>query len=104
MKRLSPARLALVLGVLSAAVGVITLVALATGPSDVGWSQVAGIFLSDGSDVDAATRDIVLRVRGDQPLDGAAGIAGGEAAHEILRTDRLQHLVEEGPPPDEVEW
>ena len=89
MKRLSPARLALVLGVLSAAVGVITLVALATGPSDVGWSQVAGIFLSDGSDVDAATRDIVLRVRGPRVvlglLVGAALATAGAVFQALLR-------------------
>jgi len=89
MKRLSLARLSLVLGGLCAAVGVITLVALATGPSDVGWSQVAGIFLGDESDVGAASGDLVLGVRGPRGvlglLVGAALATAGAVFQALLR-------------------
>ncbi len=89
MTRLSRSRLALVLGVLLAAVVVITLVALATGPSNVGATDVVKTVFGDASEIDAATRDIVLRVRGPRVLlgllVGAALATAGAVFQALLR-------------------
>ena len=65
MTALSMARLAAVLGAFALLLGVIVLVALATGPSEAGFSTVTGILIGgdESVDFDPALRDIVLRVR-----------------------------------------
>ena len=65
MTALSMARLVGVLGGFALLLGGIVLVALATGPSEVGFSELSGILLEAGesSDFEPALRDIVLRVR-----------------------------------------
>ncbi|MEM9177626.1 MAG: iron ABC transporter permease [Myxococcota bacterium] len=89
MTRLSLSRLVLVLGLLFAAVLAITLVALGTGPSSVGAADVARIVFGDAAEVDAATRDIVLRVRAPRVvlglLVGAALATAGAVFQALLR-------------------
>jgi iron complex transport system permease protein len=90
MMRLSFARLFTVLGTFTAALVGITLLALATGPSEVGWGDVARLLLgSDASEIDAATRDIVLRVRLPRVilglLVGAALATAGAVFQALLR-------------------
>jgi len=90
MIRLSWSRLALVLGVLTAGLATITLAALATGPSNIGFVDVARLVLgADGAEIDAATRDIVLRVRLPRIvlglLVGAALATAGAVFQALLR-------------------
>lgn len=90
MIRLSRSRLALVLGVLTAGLATITLVALATGPSAISFFDVARLVLGlDGAEIDAATRDIVLRVRLPRIvlglLVGAALATAGAVFQALLR-------------------
>lgn len=91
MKRLSMLRLASVLGVLALLLTLISVLALATGPSDVGFRDVVGILLGgvDVGDVDPAIRDIVLRVRLPRVilglLVGAALATAGAVFQALLR-------------------
>ena len=64
MKRLSLGRMVVVLGTLSVILFAITIFALATGPSEVGFTDVADLLLGgEGESLDPAVRDIVLRIR-----------------------------------------
>jgi iron complex transport system permease protein len=85
--RLSFARMVLVLGVLSAALAAISLVALATGPSSVGVGEVIDLLIGDSAE--AASADIVLRVRLPRLilglLVGAALATAGAIFQALLR-------------------
>jgi iron complex transport system permease protein len=85
--RLSFARMVLVLGVLSAALAAISLVALATGPSSVGVGEVIDLLIGDSAE--AASADIVLRVRLPRLilglLVGAALATAGTIFQALLR-------------------
>lgn len=105
MIRLSLARMLLVLGLLTSGLVLIVLFALATGPSAVGWAELvdwitsSGLGLGDGvrggvdgvrgSARDAATRDILLGVRGPRVvlglLVGAALATAGAVFQALLR-------------------
>ncbi len=87
MIRLSPGRLAAVLGVLTAALFVVVLVALATGPAPIALGDVFdALFWNEGS---AATRDIVVGVRLPRIviglLVGAALATAGAVFQALLR-------------------
>jgi iron complex transport system permease protein len=85
--RLSLGRMVLVLGVLSAALAAISLVALATGPSSVGVGEVIDLLIGDSAE--AASADIVLRVRLPRLilglLVGAALATAGAIFQALLR-------------------
>jgi iron complex transport system permease protein len=85
--RLSLGRMVLVLGVLSAALAAISLVALATGPSSVGVGEVIDLLIGDSAE--AASADIVLRVRLPRLilglLVGAALATAGTIFQALLR-------------------
>ena len=87
MIRLSLGRMVLVLGVLSAALAAISLVALATGPSSVGVGEVIDLLIGDSAE--AASADIVLRVRLPRLilglLVGAALATAGAIFQALLR-------------------
>jgi len=65
--RLTAARMAIVLGTMAVALAAISLLALATGPSQIGLDEVLGLlaggFGGAGGSGDPAARDIVLGVR-----------------------------------------
>ena len=87
MTRLSLARMIGVLGGLSVALILISLFALATGPSAVGWSEVTDLLFSQAGD--AVARDIVFGVRGPRVvlglLVGAALATAGAVFQALLR-------------------
>ena len=87
MIRLSLARMIFVLGTLGALLMVITLVALATGPSNVGVGEVVDLFLRGTGE--PASRDIVLGVRLPRVvlglLVGAALATAGAIFQALLR-------------------
>ncbi len=87
MIRLSLARMGIVLGTLAAALLGISLLALATGPSAVGASDVASLLLS--GEGEPAVRDIVLGVRMPRLvlglLVGAALATAGAVFQALLR-------------------
>lgn len=90
MIRLSTGRMISVLGTLVAALLVISLVALATGPSTIGIGEVAQLLLAgDDPAIDPAIRDIVLGVRGPRLLlgllVGAALATAGAVFQALLR-------------------
>lgn len=90
MIRLSARRMAVVLGTLVALLLVISLFALATGPSTIGLAEVTQLLVSgDDASVDPATRDIVLGVRAPRLLlgllVGAALAAAGAVFQALLR-------------------
>jgi iron complex transport system permease protein len=80
----------MVLGTLVAALLVISVVALATGPSTIGLGEVMQLLLAgDDPSIDPAVRDIVLGVRGPRLLlgllVGAALAAAGAVFQALLR-------------------
>ena len=87
MIRLSLSRMIFVLGTLGALLMVITLVALATGPSNVGVGEVVDLFLRGTGE--PASRDIVLGVRLPRVvlglLVGAALATAGAIFQALLR-------------------
>ena len=94
MTRLTAARLVGVLGLLCLTLGAILVVALASGPADIGAGEVLRLLLA-GEDpasadgVDPAIQDIVLRVRFPRvvlgALVGAALAASGAVFQALLR-------------------
>ena len=90
MIRLSTARMVAVLGTLVGALLVISVVALATGPSAIGLGEVVQLLLSGGDpSMDPAIRDIVLGVRAPRLLlgllVGAALATAGAVFQALLR-------------------
>ncbi len=90
MIRLAATRMAIVLGTLAAALLLISLSALATGPSSIGIADVARLLFSgDVTSFDPATRDIVLGVRLPRVilgiLVGAALATAGAVFQALLR-------------------
>lgn len=90
MIRLSARRMAMVLGSLGAALLVIAIGALATGPSAVSVTDVASLVLGGpDASADPAIRDIVLGVRGPRVvlglLVGAALATAGAVFQALLR-------------------
>ncbi len=90
MIRLSTGRMVSVLGTLVAALLLISLFALATGPSTIGIDEVLQLLLSgDDASIDPAIRDIVLGVRGPRLLlgllVGAALATAGAVFQALLR-------------------
>lgn len=94
MTRLTAARLVGVLGLLGLTLGAILVVALASGPSEIGAGEVLRLLLAGAGDagaggVDPAMRDIVLRVRFPRvvlgALVGAALAASGAVFQALLR-------------------
>ncbi len=87
MIRLSLGRMVLVLGVLSAALAAISLLALSIGPSSVGVGEVIDLLIGDSAE--AASIDIVLRVRLPRVilglLVGAALATAGAIFQALLR-------------------
>jgi iron complex transport system permease protein len=88
--RLSRARMVAVLGSLAAALLVISLIALSTGPSSVGVGDIARLLLNgDSAAVDPAVRDIVLGIRFPRLilglLVGAALATAGAVFQALLR-------------------
>ncbi|MBJ18836.1 MAG: iron ABC transporter permease [bacterium] len=90
MIRLSVIRLLSVLGILTGALLLIALWALATGPSSVGMGEVAQLLFNAGdTTIDPVTRDIVLGVRFPRVvlglLVGAALATAGAVFQALLR-------------------
>ena len=90
MIRLSTGRMVAVLGTLFAALLLISIAALATGPSTIGIGEVAQLLLSGGDpSIDPSIRDIVLGVRGPRLLlgllVGAALATAGAVFQALLR-------------------
>ena len=87
MIRLSLARMVLVLGTLLAVLLAITLIALATGPTNVGFGELVDLLIRDTGE--PASRDIVLGVRLPRVvlglLVGAALATAGAIFQALLR-------------------
>jgi iron complex transport system permease protein len=85
--RLTAARMVLVLGTLALALVLVSVIALASGPSEIGLGEIFSLI--SGASTDPATRDIVLGVRLPRVvlglLVGAALATAGAVFQALLR-------------------